>query len=75
MRAPPPLALAAAALVGRARRDTLLTREELEGLMAGLLASHEPARGRLRVDDWLSEQAAGLGRRYVSERVRNWAPG
>ena len=75
MRVPPPVALAGAAIVGRARRDAMLTRQELEGLMAGLLASSEPARGRLRLDDWLAEHGAGLGRHYVSERVRNWDPG
>jgi uncharacterized protein YbjT (DUF2867 family) len=73
LRVPPPLALAAAFLVGRARRDTMLSREELDGLMAGLLSSREPPRGERRLADWLAEHAEGLGRRYVSERVRNWS--
>jgi hypothetical protein len=51
----------------------MLSREELDGLMAGLLASREPPRGERRLADWLAEHAEGLGRRYVSERVRNWS--
>ena len=70
--APPRLALAGATIVGAARRDTMLTRQELEGLMAGLLASSEPPRGRIGLAKWLSEHGAALGRRYVSERRRNW---
>jgi nucleoside-diphosphate-sugar epimerase len=70
--APPKLAHGATTIVGRARRDTMLTADELTGLMAGLLASREPPRGRLRLQDWLEARGKTLGRRYVSERVRNW---
>jgi NADH dehydrogenase len=69
---PPSLAWAGAAIVGAAHRDTMLARQELEGLMAGLLASREPHRGRTRLADWLSDHGPMLGRRYVSERRRNW---
>ena len=48
-------------------RDVVLTRDELESLMAGLLVSAEPARGRDRLDDWLVANAATLGRSYQSE--------
>lgn len=70
--APPKLVLGAATIVGRARRDTMLSGDELTGLMAGLLASREPPRGRLRLRDWLEARGGELGRRYVSERMRNW---
>ena len=72
--APPWLVLGAATIVGRARRDTMLSADELTGLMAGLLTSREPPRGRLRLGDWLEARGGELGRRYVSERVRNWPP-
>jgi uncharacterized protein YbjT (DUF2867 family) len=72
--APPQLVLGAVAIVGRARRDTMLSADELNDLMAGLLASREPPRGRLRLRDWLEARGGELGRRYVSERVRNWRP-
>ena len=71
--APPWAALAGATIVGRARRDTMLTPQELEGLMAGLLASGEEPRGRVRLADWLEEHGGALGLRYVSERRRNWS--
>jgi uncharacterized protein YbjT (DUF2867 family) len=71
--APPWAALAGATLVGRARRDVMLTRQELEALMAGLLASGEEPRGQVRLAGWLEEHGAALGRRYVSERARNWS--
>jgi uncharacterized protein YbjT (DUF2867 family) len=71
-RVPAPVAVALAGAVGAARRDTLLTREEVIGLMQGLLVSHDPPRGRARFDDWLAECGPALGRAYVSERQRNW---
>ncbi len=44
-RAPPAIALAASRLAGLAMRDTLLTRDELGALMAGLIVSHEEPLG------------------------------
>ena len=53
-------------------RDMALTRDEVEGLMDGLLTSDEPPTGTTRLSDWLAENADGLGRRYVSELRRNY---
>ena len=69
---PAPVALALATAVGAARRDALLTREELSGLMDGLLASHESPVGLIRFEDWLADAAPTLGTAYVSETERNW---
>jgi NADH dehydrogenase len=69
---PPPVALAAAQVAGLALRDKLLTREELNALMAGLLVSHEAPRGHDRFDAWLAENASRVGRRYTSELARNF---
>jgi len=71
-RAPPAIALAASRLAGLAMRDTLLTRDELGALMAGLIVSHEQPRGRDRFDPWLAENASRVGRRYTSELGRNF---
>jgi NADH dehydrogenase len=71
-RAPPEIALAASRLAGLARRDTLLTRDELGALMAGLIVSCEEPLGRDRFDEWLAANAARLGRRYTSELARNF---
>jgi len=64
---PAPIALAAAGLLGRALGDVILTREELAGLMAGLLVSREPALGVTRFTDWLAANADWLGRTHLSE--------
>ena len=67
-------ALAVGAAVGRACRDVLLTRDEVAGLEAELLVSHEPPLGRASFREWLAESGDGLGRRYVSELARNFRP-
>ena len=72
VRTPPRVGLALTELVGFLMRDMALTRDEVDGLMAGLLTSGEPATGRTRLADWLKNHADGLGRRYVSELRRNW---
>jgi NADH dehydrogenase len=64
---PAPIALAAAALLGRALGDVILTRQELDGLMAGLLVSREPALGTTRFTAWLARNADWLGRSHLSE--------
>jgi NADH dehydrogenase len=66
------LALGLSALVGRMRRDVVLTRDELGGLMASLLVSGEQPRGRERFGEWLRREGDRLGRRYVSELARNF---
>ena len=53
-------------------RDVALTRDEVDGLMAGLLTSAEPATGATRLADWLGDNAGGLGHRYLSELRRNY---
>jgi uncharacterized protein YbjT (DUF2867 family) len=68
------VALGLSGLVGRIRRDVLLTRDELGGLMASLLVSGEEPRGRERFGDWLRREGDRLGRRYVSELARNFSP-
>jgi uncharacterized protein YbjT (DUF2867 family) len=69
---PPPLAVALANVVGATRRDVLLTRKEVAGLMRSLLTSEQPPLGREGFREWLAANAAGLGRRYVSELARNY---
>lgn len=70
--APLPLARVVGKVAGLGLRDIVATREELEALDAGLLASNEPPLGRDRFDDWLVENAAIVGRRYASEVARNF---
>lgn len=58
--------------VGRALGDVILTREEIDGLMADLLVSKCPPTGRTRFSDWLSQHAETLGVRYSSELRRHY---
>jgi uncharacterized protein YbjT (DUF2867 family) len=69
---PPNLLTTAGKLVGLAVRDVVLTKQELEGLMAELLVSTEPPRGARRLDDWLLRQSETLGVRYASELDRHF---
>jgi NADH dehydrogenase len=72
VHAPPRIALGLGAVVGAARRDVILTRDELDGLQASLLVSHEPPRGRASFREWLERNGGSLGRAYVSELARNF---
>jgi NADH dehydrogenase len=71
-RAPPEVALALTRPAGLFLRDVVLTRDELESLMAGLLVSHEPPLGTDRLTDWAEGNGALLGRAYASELARNF---
>ena len=72
VRTPPAMALWLAKVVGLAVRDVVLTRGELDGLMQELIVSRVHACGRVRLTDWLDENAASLGRTYASELARNY---
>ncbi|MEN6624892.1 MAG: NAD(P)H-binding protein [Candidatus Sumerlaeia bacterium] len=57
--------------IGWAVRDVMLTRDEIEGLMAGLLyVEGAPPAGQTRLTDWAREHASELGVRYASELAR-----
>lgn len=70
---PPGLAFVCTKPLGWLVGDVVLTREEIAGLMAGLLVSPEPARGRTRLSEWLRENARHLGARYASELDRHYS--
>lgn len=72
MRGPSGVALALVRAADLALRDVVLTREELVGLRRSLLTSDAPPLGRDRFADWVDENGAVLGRRYVSELARNF---
>lgn len=69
---PPGLAFCLSRLVGSLVRDQVLTREEIKGLMAGLLVSTGPPTGPTRLSQWLLENADHLGSRYTSELRRHF---
>jgi NADH dehydrogenase len=68
----PRLALALSRPIGLAVRDVVLTREELEGLRAGLLVSQEAPRAHRSFRNWVRGMGDTLGREYASELRRNY---
>lgn len=74
VRASPALTMLGAKLMGLALRDIVLTRDEIDGLSAGLLVSksEEPPPCKTRLSDWLEENGARLGVRYESELERHY---
>ena len=65
---PPSLGLALTRMVGLFLRDLALTRDEVDGLMAGLQNSDAVPTGATGLYDWLLDNAGGLGRYYGSEQ-------
>jgi NADH dehydrogenase len=59
-------------MAGYLVKDVMLTRDEVEGLMANLLVSDCPPTGQTRLGDWLDENADGVGAKYASELRRHY---
>ena len=72
VHAPPRLALGVARVIGWAVGDVMLTSDEVAGLMADLLISHQPPTGTTRLRTWLKEHAADIGQSYASELRRHF---
>ncbi len=72
LHVPPGLAQAAAQFLSIFVGDVLLTPEEVDGLMAGLLVSKEPPRCKTRLADWLKENQKSVGAHYASELKRHY---
>jgi NADH dehydrogenase len=70
VRVSPGLGYAASRVIGWMVRDTFITREEIKGLMAGLLCVDAPPAGKTRLTDWIGANAETLGRTYASELAR-----
>ncbi len=70
---PPALGHVFGLLLGFFLGDVLVTREEIEGLMRGLLCVGSPPTGATRLTDWAAEHRTTLGVRYASELKRRVA--
>ena len=66
----PGLGYVASRIIGRCVHDIFITREEIRGLMAGLLDVDGPPTGAIRLSGWCGEHAGQLGMRYASELAR-----
>lgn len=69
---PPALALAASKVISVFVGDVLLTRDEVDGLMAGLLVSDQPPLGKTHLAGWLAANQASIGMKYASELARHY---
>ena len=69
---PPHLALLAAQFLSLFVSDVILTPEEVDGLMANLLVSKQPALGKTAFKDWLEANKATIGTKYASEIRRHY---
>ncbi|NLE36919.1 MAG: NAD(P)H-binding protein [Pirellulaceae bacterium] len=67
---PPALCYLATRMIGAWLGDVIITRGEVKGLMAGLLAVDSSPTGTVRLTDWAKEHADELGRHYASELAR-----
>lgn len=68
----PFLTLIVAKITNFILRDVVLTKEEIKGLMAGLLVSQEPPTGKISFSRWLKENRNTVGKRYASELHRHF---
>jgi len=66
----PGMGYAASCVIGWLVRDTFITREEIKGLMGGLLCVDTPPTGKTLLTDWMQINADTLGRNYASELAR-----
>ncbi len=67
---PPAFGYAAACIVGALVGNVVITRDEIRGLMAGLLCVDAPPAGQTALTVWTKEHAGTLGQRYASELAR-----
>jgi uncharacterized protein YbjT (DUF2867 family) len=67
---PPWLGHAVGRLLGKLVGDVVITKDEIKGLMAGLLCVDAPPAGQTALTDWIKSHADALGRSYTSELAR-----
>lgn len=68
---PPALGYMASYCIGKIVGDTFVTKEEIAGLMSDLLhVPGAPTLGKTRLSDWVRENKATLGKRYMGELIR-----
>jgi len=67
---PPAVGYIAGILIGKLVGDVMITRDEITGLMNGLLYVDSPPVGKTKLTEWIKEHRDSLGRRYTSELAR-----
>ncbi len=70
MSTPPWLGYLCGIIIGRLVGDTIITFEEIRGLMADLLYVNDKPAGTTRLTEWMQEHADTLGIAYANELAR-----
>ncbi len=68
----PKLAYFLVKLIGYAVRDVMITKDEIQGLMANLLVSECLPMGQNRLSEWLDQNANKVGIKYISGLERHY---
>ena len=76
MKIPPLLGISLGKLIGLAIRDVILTKDELDGLMANMLTSEQEPNAKTKFSEWLDDNGNNIGTSYASELDRHfrWRP-
>lgn len=69
---PPAIGIALGHAIGLIVRDVLLTKDELRGLMDGMLTSGQAPNGSTRFTEWLEAHKDEIGSSYSSELGRHF---
>jgi len=69
----PGLALLLARIIGCSVKDVVITKDEIEGLMANLLVSQSQPTAQTRFSNWLTLNAGKIGTRYISGLARRYS--
>jgi len=67
---PPEICYLGCRALGLFLGDVIVTRQEIRGLMDGLLYVDGPALGQTKLTSWIQRHRDALGRRYTSEMAR-----
>lgn len=68
----PGLVLFLGKLIGYLVKDVVITKDEIEGLMANLLVSKSPPTATTLFSRWLDQNTDTIGRKYASELERHY---
>jgi len=68
----PGLVLFLGKLIGYSVKDVVITKDEIEGLMANLLVSKGQATAATLFSQWLEQNAGNIGIKYASELERHY---
>jgi len=77
MKVPPFLGISLGKLIGLTIRDVILTKDELDGLMANMLTSEQEPNAKTKFSEWLNDNCSNIGTTYASELDRHfrWSSG